>query len=170
VQSVQDKFMQFGIGADQFEKYLKLKTNDIRYNEAHTISSSNAAEQFAQNLINNVPKTGTGGTGSNGTGNTGNGANKITGTAKNEVKEELVEEKTAEKIRAEWDKNRKLPTIAELENDQIKKEITSLEARQKRMERVLKRTNLTKSERADAQEDLDSIKKELKTLRDMLKG
>ena len=83
VQSVQDKFMQFGIGADQFEKYLKLKTNDIRYNEAHTISSSNAAEQFAQSLINKVPKTGTGGAGNNGTNNTGNGADKITKTGDN---------------------------------------------------------------------------------------
>lgn len=66
VQSIQDKFIQFGIGADQFEKYLKLKTNDIRHNEAHTISSSNAAEQFAQNLIDNVPKTGAGNNSSNG--------------------------------------------------------------------------------------------------------
>lgn len=80
VQSVQDKFMQFGIGADQFEKYLKLKTNDIRYNEANTWSSSNAAEQFAQSLINKVPKTGTGGASSNDTDNTGNGADKITKT------------------------------------------------------------------------------------------
>jgi hypothetical protein len=74
VQSVQDQFMQFGIGADQFEKYLKLKTNDIRYNEDHITSSSNHAEQFAQNLINKVPKTGAGKTDKNGTGNTGNGA------------------------------------------------------------------------------------------------
>lgn len=80
VQTVQDQFMRFGIGDDQFKVYLKLKANDIRYNEAHTLSSSNQAEQFAQNLINNVPKTGTGGTGSNGTGNTGNGADKITKT------------------------------------------------------------------------------------------
>lgn len=80
VQTVQEQFMKFGIGDDQFKVYLKLKANDIRYNEAHTISSSNQAEQFAKNLINNVPKTGAGSAGNNGTGNTGNGANKITET------------------------------------------------------------------------------------------
>jgi hypothetical protein len=80
VQTVQEQFMKFGIGNDQFKMYLKLKANDIRYNEAHMMSSSDQAEQFAQNLINDVPKTGTDGTGNNGTGSAGNGANKTTET------------------------------------------------------------------------------------------
>jgi hypothetical protein len=66
VQTVQEQFMKFGIGNDQFKMYLKLKANDIRYNEAHMMSSSDQAEQFAQNLINDVPKTGAGNDGNNG--------------------------------------------------------------------------------------------------------
>ena len=171
--STRDQFIDFGIPADKYKEYLSVVGQNLRYNanKGWYELSGTFAQTYADNLIKEVEKSkGTGGTGNNGTGSTGNGANKITETAENEVKEESVEEKTAEKIRDEWNKNRKPPTIAELKNDQIKKEITSLEARQKRMERVLKRTNLTKSERVDAQEDLDSIKKELKTLRDMLKG
>lgn len=68
-QSYLGKFVELNIGADQFEKYIKLLVNDIRFNETNYMSSNDAAKQFAENLIKGVPTTGTGsngGTGGNG--------------------------------------------------------------------------------------------------------
>lgn len=168
-QQVKDLFYDSGLTATDYKQFLNILKQDEIGGRTNSWFKKAAAEDFVAIKLAEVEKSK--GIGNNKeTNRIENNDKSVSETVKDKAKEKSVEEKTAEEIRAEFVKDREPIAYTESEKTKAKNKIPSLEARQKQMERVLKRTNLTKSERADAQEDLDRIKKELKTLRELLKG
>lgn len=167
-EQIKDTFYDNGLTATDYKQFLNILKQDEIGGRTDSWFKKAAAEEFVARKLAEVENSK--GIGNNEEAGRIENNESVPKTAKNKAKEKSVEEKTAEEIRAEFAKDREPIAYTESEKTKAKNKIPSLEARQRQMERVLKRTNLTKSERADAQEDLDRIKKELKTLRDLIKG